>query len=333
VNLSFQPPEEDDPRDDDQREHATAPQAPSGQQAEPTNEQAAHDEWWDSKNMSSEFSLMTMNQSRSAWHERARRAALAGHQSERPAPAGQAVGALRYALSLMFTYFRADENELNRNVFDAARDALADLLRPDDMNPVTAAREYEADPFTAAERDAIIAAARADERPMILFWFNAGLRPGEMIALKWAKIDLTRARARIDLNQVAGVEKAPKTAAGIRDLELNAEAIEALRAQAAISKAKGEHVWLNPASGQPWTTDAQIRKTLWVPLLKRSGVRYRNPYQARHTYASAALTDGANPWYLADQLGHEDATMVFTTYGKFIGEDYKKPKAALKAVA
>lgn len=237
----------------------------------------------------------------------------------------------KFARNLLTPLRSVFEDALNDDLIEFnpfERIALTKLLKQ-----TAKASEYEADPFTAAERDAIIAAARADERPMILFWFNAGLRPGEMIALKWGKIDLARARARIDLNQVAGVEKAPKTAAGIRDLELNAEAIEALRAQAAISKAKGEHVWLNPASGAPWTTDAQIRKTLWVPLLKRSGVRYRNPYQARHTYASAALTAGANPWYLADQLGHEDATMVFTTYGKFIGEDYKKPKAALKAVA
>lgn len=236
----------------------------------------------------------------------------------------------KFARNLLTPLRSVFEDALNDDLiaFDPfERIALTKLLKQ-----TSKLSEYEADPFTAAERDAIIAAARADERPMILFWFNAGLRPGEMIALKWAKIDLARARARIDLNHVAGVEKAPKTAAGIRDLELNAEAIEALRAQAAISKAKGEHVWLNPASGKPWTTDAQIRKTLWVPLIKRSGVRYRNPYQARHTYASAALTAGENPWYLAEQLGHEDATMVFTTYGKFIGEDYKKPKAKLKAV-
>jgi integrase len=55
-------------------------------------------------------------------------------------------------------------------------------------------------------------------------------------------------------------------------------------------------------------------------------VRYRNPYQCRHTFASALLTDGANPWYVAEQLGHEDAQLVFTTYGKFIKADYLKPK-------
>jgi hypothetical protein len=72
--------------------HADSVQAPSGQQAEETNEQAAHDEWWGSHSMGAEFNMTTKNQSRAAWHERARRAALAGHQSERPAPAGQAVG-------------------------------------------------------------------------------------------------------------------------------------------------------------------------------------------------------------------------------------------------
>ncbi|MNX80484.1 putative prophage phiRv2 integrase [compost metagenome] len=193
--------------------------------------------------------------------------------------------------------------------------------------------EYQANPFTADEREAILNAARADEWPMIQFWFNAGPRPGEMIAMKWPKVNLKAAKVRIDLNQVEGVEKPPKTAAGIRDVDLNTDAIAALRAQEPISKAKGAHVWLNPATGEPWANDAQIRKTMWVPLLQRSGVRYRNPYQARHTYASAALTAGANPWYLADQLGHEDATMVFTIYGKFISEDYKKPKAQLRAVS
>ena len=33
------------------------------------------------------------------------------------------------------------------------------------------------------------------------------------------------------------------------------------------------------------------------------------------------LTAGANPWYVASQLGHEDVEMVFRTYGKFIRED------------
>ena len=66
--------------------------------------------------------------------------------------------------------------------------------------------------------------------------------------------------------------------------------------------------------------------------MQRAGIPYRNPYQLRHTYASTLLTNGANPWYVAQHLGHEDVEMVFSTYGKFIREDFQKPKAVLKAV-
>jgi integrase len=89
---------------------------------------------------------------------------------------------------------------------------------------------------------------------------------------------------------------------------------------------------LNSRTGQPWTNDAQLRKTLWMPLCERAGVRYRNPYQSRHTFASALLTAGHNPLYVGLQLGHIDVQMVFKIYGKFIPQDYQKPKAQLRVV-
>ena len=108
--------------------------------------------------------------------------------------------------------------------------------------------------------------------------------------------------------------------------------MEALNAQKPLSQLRGERIWLNPRTLEPWSTDAQVRKTAWLPIMARSGIDYRNPYQIRHTYASTLLTAGGNPWYVAQQLGHEDVEMVFRTYGKFIREDYQKPKAILQAV-
>lgn len=90
---------------------------------------------------------------------------------------------------------------------------------------------------------------------------------------------------------------------------------------------------MNPRTGEPWETDAQIRKTLWEPLCKRAGVRYRNPYQVRHTFASSRLTDNANPWWLAGQLGHVDVQLVFKVYGKFIPQDYKRPPGQQRLTA
>jgi integrase len=151
------------------------------------------------------------------------------------------------------------------------------------------------------------------------------------MALRWGKVDFVHRKARIDVNLVGKAEKLPKTAAGIRDVELDDQALAALQAQKAATFLAGDHVFLNPRTGKAWETDAQIRKTLWQPLCLRAGVRYRNPYQLRHTYASAMLTAGANPWYVAQQLGHVDVTMVFQTYGKFISVDYQRPR--LQAVS
>lgn len=211
------------------------------------------------------------------------------------------------------------------NPFD--RVALAKLIRQ-----TAKASDYVVQPFTLAERGKLLQACRADELPMMQFWFATGLRPGELQALEWDHVDLGKRVARIELNQVAGVIKAPKTAAGIRAVDLSEEAVRALEAQRLISGLRGARVMLNPRDGKPWATDAQIRKTLWLPLCTRAGIDYRNPYQVRHTYASTLLTAGHNPWYVAAQLGHEDVQMVFRTYGKFIREDYQKPTPELRMV-
>lgn len=236
----------------------------------------------------------------------------------------------KFARNLMTPLRSVFEDALNDdlikfNPFD--RIAMSKLLKQ-----TAKSSEYEVDPFTADERSTLIKAARTDERAMVQFWFSSGLRPGELIALKWPKIDLIKNTARIDLNQVAGVEKGPKTEAGIRILDLNPSAMEALSTQKAVSFLAEDHIWLNSRTAKPWSTDAQLRKTLWQPLCNRSGVRYRNPYQVRHTFASALLTAGTNPWYVAQQLGHVDVQMVFRIYGKFIPQDYQKPKAQLRAV-
>jgi len=194
---------------------------------------------------------------------------------------------------------------------------------------------YEVDPFDMDEVEALLRAARADERPMIQFWFEAGPRPGEMIAMEWGSADWVHERLRIADNEVTGlvdgkvtqVHKTPKTEAGFRDIDLSPQALEALQAQKKYTFLAGGRIWHDPRKGTPWENDAQIRKALWQPLCKRAGVRYRNPYQMRHTYASTQLTAGANPWYIADQLGHVDVEMVFKIYGKFIPKNYQRAGA------
>ncbi|GMB64783.1 hypothetical protein PPNK14_26740 [Pectobacterium parmentieri] len=55
-----------------------------------------------------------------------------------------------------------------------------------------------------------------------------------------------------------------------------------------------------------------------VTTVKRSGIRRRNPYHTRHTYACWLLSAGANPSFIANQMGHENAQMVYEIYRKWI---------------
>jgi len=86
-------------------------------------------------------------------------------------------------------------------------------------------------------------------------------------------------------------EEGTKTEAGRREVKLLVPAREALKAQKAYTYLKGAEVFQSPLTGERWKRDRRIREGMWTSGLKRAKVRYRNPYQTRHTYASMMLTD------------------------------------------
>ncbi|EFL91459.1 hypothetical protein REG_1604 [Candidatus Regiella insecticola LSR1] len=54
--------------------------------------------------------------------------------------------------------------------------------------------------------------------------------------------------------------------------------------------------------------------------MKRAGIRYRNPYQTRHTFATMHISQGANLFWLASQMGHKGPEMLFRHYGAYLKE-------------
>lgn len=58
----------------------------------------------------------------------------------------------------------------------------------------------------------------------------------------------------------------------------------------------------------------------WNAAVKRAGIRRRNPYHTRHTFACWLLSAGANPAFIASQMGPENAQMVYEIYGAWIEE-------------
>ncbi len=190
------------------------------------------------------------------------------------------------------------------------------------------------DPFTPKEQNAILDKLAGQGRNLIQFAFWTGLRTSELVALEWGDIDWPRGMVRISRahTQAAGKAETTKTRAGVRDIKLLPLALEALQMQKKHSTLHpSEHVFLNPRTGDPWTGDQPIRRSLWTHALKRAGIRYRRPYQTRHTYASMMLSAGESPLWVAQQMGHSDWTMIARVYGRWIPA--ADPNAGDKAVA
>ena len=181
----------------------------------------------------------------------------------------------------------------------------------------------EIDQFTNQEIEKIYQHCKPEELNIIKFVFNTGVRSSEWAGLKWVDIDFVQNQVHVVEAYMLGKTKGTKTKAGRRFIPLNDEAITALKKQKEQTFLHSEYVFLNRA-GKPWVHDS-FRKHRWTSVLKKAGVRYRIPYQMRHTFATKHISEGINLWKLAQWMGHSSPAMLFSHYGNFI-ESYEKKK-------
>lgn len=194
-------------------------------------------------------------------------------------------------------------------------------------------RQDHIDPFSREEQAYIFAALSGQGLNLVQFALWTGMRTSELVALEWNDIDWHRGVVIVTraITQAAKEAEGTKTRAGTREVKLLKPAEEALRAQREHTQLHPSgRVFLNPRNNEPWEGDQAIRKTLWTHALKRAKVRYRNPYQTRHTYASMMLSAGEPPRWVADQMGHTDLTMIFRRYGRWMPD--ANPDAGAAAV-
>mgnify|MGYP000244670807 FL=1 len=189
---------------------------------------------------------------------------------------------------------------------------------------------YEPDPLDMSEIQKMIEAADPWYRPMIITWFYTGMRPGELIALTWE--DINHEDCFIDVNKahVLGNEQTPKTDTSVRMIDMLPIVIDALKEQKKltffINGEKG-HVFRFKKSNKPFMDHRALTRYVWKPTINNARIRYRNQYQARHTFASQMLTEGEDIWWIAQQMGHKGVDMINRVYGKWIrnnqGKQYK----------
>lgn len=190
-------------------------------------------------------------------------------------------------------------------------------------------RNGNIDPFSFSEMLRIIGAATGDERTFVKFFFGSGARPNEGYGLAWEDSDLIELYADLKRGWIENqLSESLKTEGSARRLPLNELplALEALKEQKAntFMLRPVDHgncgelrfVFMNPAYNRPWMDDQEFRRGPWAAILRRAGVRYRPPYQMRHTFAVLSLSAGDTEQWLTGIMGHESTRMLQEHYAK-----------------
>jgi len=152
---------------------------------------------------------------------------------------------------------------------------------------------------------------------MIAVMAKSGLRLGEVCALRWRSVDT--AHQRLVIQQA-------KTAAGVREVDLNLDLVEELNTWRDERKpASVDEFVFATDSGRPRDKDS-VRERVLVPVVNRANeVRAEQgiarlpkvtPHALRRTYISLMLEAGAPLPYVMDQVGHADSKTTVKIYAQ-----------------
>lgn len=98
---------------------------------------------------------------------------------------------------------------------------------------------------------------------------------------------------------------------------MSIDTLEALRRQQKITGLNNKQVFINPKTGAAFEND-KVPWRPWQHAVRLAEVRYRKPYNTRHTFATLNLMAGANPMWVARQLGHKTMKMLLENYSRWI---------------
>jgi hypothetical protein len=132
-----------------------------------------------------------------------------------------------------------------------------------------------------------------------------------MSSKPWAKGDYCES-ARVDPatgNRNTGTRG--RTEAGRRTVPISAWLASVLREHRARSGGVG---LVFPSTAGTPLNKANVRKRVWMPLLERAQIRYRDMHSLRWTFVSLARASGEAAFNVSRVIGHARSTIVDTIY-------------------
>lgn len=131
----------------------------------------------------------------------------------------------------------------------------------------------------------------------------AGMRPGEIFALRWGRVG--EAFADVQERVYEGILDTPKTTQSVRKAAMADGVVVALEHWRRASGNPGAEAFVFPSEkGTPMSKHNVWRRNM-EPKLKKLGLRWANFLVMRRTFVSLNKARGADAKTIADQAGHD----------------------------
>jgi integrase len=204
---------------------------------------------------------------------------------------------------------------------------------------------------TPAEAAALIAAVSEGERALWACAFYAGLRRGELRALRWSHVDLDARVIHVSSgwDAIEG-EQDTKSAAGKRRVPILDPLATELTAHKTHTGRDGDTLVFGRTTTEPFNPETVRRNALaawgWKEAanpepsgspkvihmkVRADALEPITLHEARHTCASLLIAAGVNAKALSVIMGHSTISMTFDTYGHLMPGGLDEARAATDA--
>ncbi len=226
----------------------------------------------------------------------------------------------------------------------ALKDAVKNGIAQSNVCKVEAAPKVAADEVAIVQDIPALLAALTESRlrmPAMLALFT-GMRLGEILALRWNRVDLDRkvAQVREALEHTAahGIRfKPPKSKAGRRDITLPDVLVDALRdhrraqlelrMQLGAGRLPDDALLFADIDGNPLSPNAQ--SAAWKDFATAAGIEGVTFHALRHTHASQLIDAGVDIVTISRRLGHAKPDITLRIYAHLFRKDDGKAAAAI----
>jgi len=203
------------------------------------------------------------------------------------------------------------EGLLNSNPFEKVPRPV--LVEEYDENDDLDEEDKNVDPFSLDELSVLLSKTSGYKRNFFAIMAFSGVRPGELVALKWSDIDWESETFKVIRTRIRGEFGPTKTRSSKRIVEMMPNVKEYFLKQYELTGGNVFDMVFISSFHKPFYSHDTIALQ-FKALLDDGDLRYL--YQLRHTFASLMISNGEEITWVSQMMGHKSADITLRVYAK-----------------